>query len=380
MIAFELISPVSITTAISQTVDATPSPPTASHIWVALLLGSVMGAFGQGCRAIVGLTTLAVYNVDKEPSERDNFNLARLLFSFLVGALAGFVTGLIAWQGNSIGSINIASFEEMFKFAIAGYIGSDIIEAFTARFFPQTSSHGPKANSPKQDAGGQKAANLETDDVPRENSAAVSSFSMAAPDTNSHRTIPVIGSKDWTKSELMSDMVEALKYGEEIRSAAKKYSLEPSLICAIGSRESNWGRSLKPKGPTGTGDWARRNGKLPPDGKGWGRGLMQADYAASDFAKDFDKWSKPEQNIDFGCNELYRDLQLFEAKYPQLSEEDRLKAGIASYNTGPGNVERSILRQRDVDYTTAGHDYSADVLTRMAFFKGSGFDEKIDSP
>jgi soluble lytic murein transglycosylase-like protein len=134
---------------------------------------------------------------------------------------------------------------------------------------------------------------------------------------------------------------------------------------------------MRPKGPAGTGDWAPRHGKMPPDGLGWGRGLMQADYAASAFAKDATEWTDPRQNIEFGCNELATDLQHYKTRFADLPAEKQLQAAIASYNTGPGNVDRSLNKGRDVDSTTAGHDYSADVLSRAAWFKAKGFDDHI---
>ena len=184
-------------------------------------------------------------------------------------------------------------------------------------------------------------------------------------------------SKDWTFADLKRDMTEAAtKYGAFIKSAGALTGLEPSLICAIGSRESHWGLALSPPGPAGTGDRARRHGLLPPDNQGWGRGLMQADYAASDFAKDPTKWKDPKQNIEFGCKELASNLKRFQNK--NLSSVfETFRAAIAAYNTGQGNVDKSLSIGRDVDSTTAGRDYSKDVISRAAWFKANGFDGNI---
>jgi hypothetical protein len=43
-----------------------------------------------------------------------------------------------------------------------------------------------------------------------------------------------------------------------------------------------------------------------------------------------------------------------------------LPAAIAAYNTKRENVENSIAAGRDVDERTTGHNYSRDVLARMA--------------
>jgi hypothetical protein len=107
-----------------------------------------MGLVGQASRMIVGLSTLAIYKVIAPPTNQDLFNLARLLFSLIVGFVAGFLAGLVQWQAGGIDSILVDNFSAMLKFAIAGYIGTDVIEAFTTQFFEpalksETSSSDP---------------------------------------------------------------------------------------------------------------------------------------------------------------------------------------------------------------------------------------------
>jgi soluble lytic murein transglycosylase-like protein len=175
---------------------------------------------------------------------------------------------------------------------------------------------------------------------------------------------------------LTRDFAEAQKYAKFIKSAADATGLTCSLICAIGSRESNWGLSLRPRGPAGVGDPASRHGRPAPDG-GWGRGLMQIDYEAAEFAKDPAQWQDPEKNIAFGSQELAANLVTIHRRFPSLSPEEALEAAVASYNTGLGNVTKSINLHRDVDSTTAGKDYSKDVLSRAAWFDAQGFGDKI---
>jgi len=52
-----------------------------------------------------------------------------------------------------------------------------------------------------------------------------------------------------------------------------------------------------------------------------------------------------------------------------------LRAAIAGYNCGPGNVLRALggTPARDVDYFTAHRNYSADVLNRASFFQLKGW-------
>ena len=187
-------------------------------------------------------------------------------------------------------------------------------------------------------------------------------------------TLPLI-----SPGELRRDMAEATKYLSAIQKAAQHYSLVPSLICAIGSRESNWGQGsdMHPKGPGGTGDWARRDPArwgypMPPDGLGWGRGLMQVDYAQSDFGKT-GNWQDPEANIMFGAEELAGNIDYFK-NHPHGSA-DPLRAAVAAYNCGRGNVNRAITNNVDVDAFTTGHNYSKDVTARAAWFKSNGFDD-----
>ena len=171
-------------------------------------------------------------------------------------------------------------------------------------------------------------------------------------------------------------MLEAQKYRTQIQASAEKYGIMPSLIGAVGSRESHWGLTLKPPGPGGTGDAAKRKGKLPPGGGGWGRGLLQIDYAAHTFAQT-GNWQDPAANIDYGCGVLIAAQKSLLAKYPSLSGDRLLGASLATYNSGAGNVSKSIKAGLDVDTTTAGGDYSKDVLGRARFFLSHGFDDAI---
>ena len=105
---------------------------------------------------------------------------------------------------------------------------------------------------------------------------------------------------------LVAQLNEATKYKGFIDDASAQSGFQPSLVGGIGSRESQWGLGLRPPGSAGMGDFARRrfptqfrSGPLPPDGGGFGRGLMQIDFDARELpgrpiGKALNKTSLPE--------------------------------------------------------------------------------------
>jgi hypothetical protein len=163
-----------------------------------------------------------------------------------------------------------------------------------------------------------------------------------------------------------------------IHAAAERNKCDPYVLVAIGSRESNWGtsRQLRPQSPAGTGDWKPRRAHpplrpdtMPPDGLGYGRGLMQVDWDAHEFARS-GAWRDPEANIGYGAHVLAQcTAALSEAFEGRLSREALLTAAIAAYNAGAGNVKKALKANADVDSVTTGGDYSRDVLARAEVFQ-----------
>lgn len=198
---------------------------------------------------------------------------------------------------------------------------------------------------------------------------------MATPST-AHVTFPT---KITARSHSMqAQLAAANDFRPFIETAAKQFGFQPSIICGIGSRESGWGLLLKPKGPGGTGDFARRKakpplrpGSLPPDGRGFGRGLMQIDFDSNPLAQT-GNWHDPETNIKFGCELLAKKLA-FVKKNSNLQDHMLLRGAIAAYNCGEGAVCKLAEEGLDVDAKTTGHNYSADVLNRAGFFQLHGW-------
>lgn len=176
---------------------------------------------------------------------------------------------------------------------------------------------------------------------------------------------------------LLEQLKEGMKYRAFVDEAAEKYDFPPFLIGGIGSRESHWGLLLEPKGPAGTGDFIKRrfptrfrNSPLPPDGAGFGRGLMQIDYDAHEFART-GNWPEPEANILYGCKVLAESRDFMRRK-TNLEGRELLQAALAGYNAGPGNALLAIRDGRDIDFYTAGRNYSRDVLNRAGWFQLTG--------
>jgi hypothetical protein len=181
-----------------------------------------------------------------------------------------------------------------------------------------------------------------------------------------------------TEIHLEGQLELADEYREIIMGTCGKHCLKPSIIAAIISRESQWGIALHPPGPAGTGDFAERKnrkpwrpGPKPPDGKGFGRGLMQVDFDSHEFARKGNWWD-PLQNIDYGCGVL---SDMIKYLGPRIIEngEKLLRAAIAAYNCGPGNVRKAVRSGFDVDFYTTGKNYSKDILERADFFKAKGW-------
>jgi hypothetical protein len=172
---------------------------------------------------------------------------------------------------------------------------------------------------------------------------------------------------------MQAQLEEARQYRAFIEAGADLAGVDVAIVLGIGSRESHWGLLLDPVGPAGTGDTIARPtpkpwraGPMPPDGGGFGRGLMQIDFDAHPFARG-DEWRDAEKNIAYGCKVLKQNLVYLAARR-QLTRDTLLRAALAAYNCGAGNVIKALERNRDVDYYTHGRDYSRDTLDRARWF------------
>lgn len=177
---------------------------------------------------------------------------------------------------------------------------------------------------------------------------------------------------------MLTQLREAEKYTAFIEEACRHYYfLQPAILCGIGSRESHWGLALKPPGPGGRGDFSRRRPRgqrrdaIPPDGAGYGRGLMQIDYDWHEFART-GRWYSARDNILYACTVL-EDARHFFQKRINLNDDLLLRATLAAYNAGATATLRAIEAGNDVDSRTTGRDYSQDVLNRSGWFQLHGW-------
>jgi peptidoglycan hydrolase-like protein with peptidoglycan-binding domain len=180
-------------------------------------------------------------------------------------------------------------------------------------------------------------------------------------------------------ASLLRQLEEVARYKGFIDKAAVKYGFQPSLIGGLGSRESQWGLGLQPNGAEGTGDRVGRRfptrfrtGPLPPDGAGFGRGLLQIDFDAHEFART-GNWRNAEDNILYGTSVL-SDSRSFIQRKTNLEGLALLRAALAAYNAGPGNALTAIQNGEDVDFFTTGRDYSRDVINRAGWFQLRGWE------
>lgn len=127
-----------------------------------------------------------------------------------------------------------------------------------------------------------------------------------------------------------------------IQVAAAKHHLDPLLVAAVVIQESGantdgfrherhfWNRYLKRKP-----EWSTLN----PRRVSSSYGLMQIMFSTAverGYAKNVppEGLFVPEVGLDYGCKHLRHVVDWIDAKYPQATSQERLRATLASYNGG----------------------------------------------
>ena len=92
---------------------------TASSVLAALLLFGLLGLLGQGIRAIVGLNNAGAFK-SNTPSEQSVFSAAYLLFSLMLGFIAGMLGG-IALKYQNLTQITADNWKDLLGIVASGY-------------------------------------------------------------------------------------------------------------------------------------------------------------------------------------------------------------------------------------------------------------------
>lgn len=181
-----------------------------------------------------------------------------------------------------------------------------------------------------------------------------------------------------------------------LEAAGAHHNVEPPLLAAVCWRETQAGIFIQRT--QGTGDFWARSGHylhaegvqvvttlprgwsaapgqagpwaIPEDGLGWGRGLMQHDYAAEYAWLQANDWRDPAVNIDRGAEVLAAS---------RAACGGNVFGGICGYNAGPERAARILAEHHGasevelisaLDRITTGHDYVAYVVEHWRRFRG----------
>jgi hypothetical protein len=133
-------SPAAEPTAATAGSAALASCSILTKIGVALILG----AAGQGARAIVGLKKTSDEAKAKNTSFATLFDPGQLLVSLLIGAIAGVFAALAMWDKMG----NPESRQTLLALVAAGYAGADFIEGFMRNEASPSNKPGAAAATP----------------------------------------------------------------------------------------------------------------------------------------------------------------------------------------------------------------------------------------
>jgi hypothetical protein len=99
-----------------------------------IVLGIILGAVGQGARAIIGVKKAADEAAAKCQTKSDEwFDVKRLMFSLIVGGIAGCLAAIVLIESP-------VNKELLLGLVAAGYAGTDFIEGLMSKYTPPTKS------------------------------------------------------------------------------------------------------------------------------------------------------------------------------------------------------------------------------------------------
>jgi len=385
-----------VVASVTQSIDNNPVLGT-------IVLCGLMGLVGQGIRAAVGIkssSTLQAQGATKDtPFEAAYFSL-----SLMIGFIAGILGGLAINAGN-FASIDLSKPTMLLGLMAAGYAGTDFIENAFTNLLPRIgfTPGAPQTVGKPDGSADTKPAEQPTSKKSTEPDSMTTSDASTAAGQEAEPYVGITTSTSdlsdmRTQMSAMSSQVNQLhsalllkpaaapsipgstypvwalkrdtslahaKYWQHIVEGAQTHQLPVSVILAIGSKESQWGRALRPQGPAGTGDFAPRNPAkwghaMPTDGLGWGRGLMQIDWYSNDFAKT-GNWRDARANILYGCELLAEKIKKFTDT--GHDSDTALRCGVSAYNGMSGTHS----------------PYANDVIARAGWIRSEGLDASNSS-
>lgn len=166
----------------------------------------------------------------------------------------------------------------------------------------------------------------------------------------------------------------------------------PWLVLGLAFAESNFGRALKPAGPSGSGDFIprpcnpvrdARMKKIPLPGvvcrtladgiparglkgpvqawvpmtQGWGVGVFQIDWESHEPFIARGTWKDPRACMEYAINDVLDPARRYLSKACAIVGDELLDATIAAYNAGAGRVAKFIREGKDIDGATFHQGY-----------------------
>jgi hypothetical protein len=110
---------------------ASGAAPVPIDLLKLFIIGALLGAFGQGLRAVVGLKGVSDEAKAQGLSFYDLFEAARLLTSLLIGGLVGLASALVYYKAYGAVTPDATT---CFAWAAAGYAGTDALEGFISQY------------------------------------------------------------------------------------------------------------------------------------------------------------------------------------------------------------------------------------------------------
>lgn len=152
--------------------------------------------------------------------------------------------------------------------------------------------------------------------------------------------------------------------GDVILDAIAPSNYTDSLLAGICARETgflfrkynNQGRSFSEICQLMKGDYH--------SGRYHGYGFWQIDIRSYPEFVESGDWKDPAKTVSFAVRVLdeKRNFLMNRRWRSKLNQEDFLRATVAAYNCGQGNVNKALLNGYDIDRYTFNHDYSKEVF------------------